>query len=121
MKLGNTEQALDLVADGTLLFVGGDDERALGKIEAALALDGECFEGWLAKAEVYYSQRKLDEALEAAERALGINKEDVYIHTTLSRIWIERGEKEKAEHHGLQARRLGWKEYIRKGKRVCKT
>jgi len=30
----------------------------------------------------------------------------------LSRIWVEKGDKEKAEHHGAQARMLGWKDEI---------
>ena len=58
------------------------------------------------------SESQYDEALTAAEKALKLAPEDIHIHTSLSRIWMERGDK-KAEHHGAQARMLGWKEQLR--------
>jgi hypothetical protein len=37
----------------------------------------------------------------------------VHIHTSLSRIWMELGNKDEAEKHGARARVLGWREQLR--------
>ena len=114
-------EALQLTADATLEYIQGNNKEALSILDQAIALDEACFDAWLAKAEIFYSTRDLNSALAAAEKALEINSQSVLVNTTLSRIWIERGDKKQAEHFSLQARRLGWKEYIQKGKRACKT
>ena len=54
-----------------------------------------------------------EKALEAGKIAVGIKEDDVHIHTTLSRIWMELGDKEEAEKHGARARVLGWKEQLK--------
>ena len=115
------DESLQLTADATLEYIQGDILNALSILDQAIALNDTCFDAWLAKAEIFYSTRDLDSALAAAEKALEINSQSVLINTTLSRIWIERGDKKQAEHFSLQARRFGWKEYIQKGKRACKT
>ena len=55
----------------------------------------------------------LDEALAAAEKGHALRPSDLFINTTLSRIWMERGDKPKAEHHGAQARLLGWGDQLK--------
>ncbi|MCD8483467.1 MAG: tetratricopeptide repeat protein [Verrucomicrobia bacterium] len=106
----------DLIEDATLDFTLGDHEAALKKLDAALEADPQSFAGWHAKAEILFDLRQLDQALEAAEKALALDAQDIHIHTSLSRIWMERGDKAKAEHHGAQARILGWKEQLRSEK-----
>jgi Flp pilus assembly protein TadD len=59
------------------------------------------------------SAKRLDPALAAAERALALRPDDLFIHTTLSRIWMERGDKATAEKHGARARVLGWKDTLK--------
>ena len=49
----------------------------------------------------------------AAEKAAALEPEDIHIHTSLSRIWMERGDKTRAESHGAKARMLGWKEQLK--------
>jgi tetratricopeptide (TPR) repeat protein len=99
----------DLIDEATFEYTLGDHAAALEKLGTALELDPQSFDAWLAKAEVCFDQRALDDALAAGEAALALRPEDVHAHTTLSRIWMERGDKEKAEHHGAQARMMGWK------------
>jgi tetratricopeptide (TPR) repeat protein len=101
--------AQDLVEEATFEFTVGNHDRAIALLAEAIALDADCFSAWLAKAEVHFDQRALDEALDAGEKALALAPDDVLANTTLSRIWMERGEKEKAEHYGAQARLKGWK------------
>lgn len=103
----------DLVDEGTLDFTLGDNEGALKKLNRAVALEPQCFDAWLAMAEVYLSEKAIDEALESAEKAHALNSEELHINTTLSRIWVEKGDKEKAEHFAAQVRMINWKEELK--------
>lgn len=99
----------DLIDEATFAFTQGDHAEALEKLDQALALDPTSFDAWLAKAEIHFDQRALDEALAAANKARALDVEDVHVNTTLSRIWMEKGDKEQAERYGAQARMMGWK------------
>ncbi|MEY4005847.1 MAG: hypothetical protein RLZZ221_1943 [Verrucomicrobiota bacterium] len=63
-------------------------------------------------AEVNLSLRRLDDALASAEKAHALRPNDL-INTTLSRIWVERGDKARAEHFGAQAKIGGWREQLK--------
>lgn len=103
----------DQVDDATLDFTLGDSSAAIAKLRAILEAHPDAFPAWHALTEVYFSEADYDAALEAAEAAHRLNPEDVHINTSLSRIWVERGDKEKAEHFGAQARMLGWKDELK--------
>jgi tetratricopeptide (TPR) repeat protein len=102
-----------LVEAATADYALGDAEAALEKLERATAAAPDAFEAWHALAEVNFSIRRLDAALAAAERAHALQPADLYINTTLSRIWMERGDKARAEHFGAQAKIAGWKDQLR--------
>lgn len=102
-----------LIEEATLDFTLGDADAALQKLDAAIEADAESFDAWHARAEVLYSLRRYDAALQAAERAHALQPDDIHINTSLSRIWLERGNKEKAEHYGARARMLGWKDQLK--------
>jgi len=106
------EELQALVDDASYDFAMGDADAALAKLEEATRRDPELFEAWLSLAEVHLSGRRLDAALAAAERAMGIRPKDLLANATLSRIWMERGDKPKAEHFGAQARMQSWKEEL---------
>ena len=106
-------RALALAEAAAFDFAVGDEAAALTKLAEAVAADPACFEAWLAKAEVHFAQRQLDAALTAGERAAELRPKDIHVHTSLSRIWMERGDKTKAEHHGAQARILGWGDQLK--------
>jgi len=106
------EEIQNLVEEATFDYTMGDNDSALKKIDEALAHDPQCFEAWHAKTEIHFSMRELDRAREAAEKALAIKPEDIHIHTSLSRIHMEKGDKATAEKHGAQARMLGWKDEL---------
>ena len=99
----------EIVDEATFEFTLGNHSNALKLLEEALKLDPDNFDALLALTEVHFDQRALDEALAAGEHALRLKPDDVHIQTSLSRIWMERGNKEKAEHYGAQARLKGWK------------
>ncbi len=106
-------RALALAEAAAFDFAVGDEAAALAKLQAAVAADPDCFEAWLAKAEVHFALRQFDDALAAGERALALRPKDIHVHTSMSRIWMERGDKAKAEHHGAQARILGWGDQLK--------
>lgn len=102
----------NIVEDATFDFTMGDAETGIAKLQAAVKEQPEAFEAWHALCEIFYSEKRYDEALEAAEKAHQLRPDDLFINTSLSRIWLEKGSKEKAEHFGAQARMASWKEQI---------
>jgi Flp pilus assembly protein TadD len=102
-----------LVEEGTFQFSIGDTEGALVTLRKAAAEDPSSFEAWHALAEVCFSARLLDEALVAADKAHALKSDDLFINTTLSRIWMERGDKATAERYGARAKMLSWKEELK--------
>ncbi len=109
----DSRNAETLVEEAIFEFTMGGHDKALALIAEALAADPDSFPAWHAKAEIHFDRRELDAALEAGDRAAAISPDDVHIHTTLSRVWMERGDKTKAEHHGARARVLGWKDQLK--------
>jgi predicted Zn-dependent protease len=109
----NEEEIRSLVDDAIYDSAMGDAEAAVSKLLRATAAAPASFEAWHALAEVNFSLRRLDEALAAGERASALRPQDLFINTTLSRIWMEKGDKAKAEHFGAQARIQGWKDQLR--------
>ena len=110
------KKAIDPIAvveDATFDFTLGENSSAIEKLTGVVAAHPDCFAAWHALTEVYFSERKLDAALEAAQKAFALNDKDIHINTSLSRIWMEKGDKKMAEHFGAQARMLGWKEQLK--------
>lgn len=102
-----------LIEEATADYALGDVALAVEKLNRATAEAPGSFEAWHALAEVHFSQRQLDPALAAAQRAHALRSDDLFINTTMSRIWMERGDKAKAEHFGAQAKIQGWKEQLK--------
>ena len=103
-----------LIEDATADYAMGESDSALQKLARATAAAPESFEAWHALAEVNFSLRRLDAALAAGERAHALQPGDLFINTTLSRIWMERGDKQTAEKYGAQAKILSWKDQLKK-------
>ena len=110
----NEQQIRDTVEDATLDFSIGEDKSAIKKLKKLLEKAPHSYDGWLALTEVQLACGTLEEALAAAEKALALNPDDIHVHTSLSRILVEMGDKDQAEHHGAQARILGWKDELKK-------
>ncbi|HEX3729292.1 MAG TPA: hypothetical protein VHV47_05780 [Opitutaceae bacterium] len=103
------------IEDATFDHAMGDHESAARKLDQIVAQAPASFEAWHALAEVNFSLRRLDAALAAAEKAHALKPADLFINTSLSRIWMEKGDKPKAEHFGAQARIGSWKEQLKEG------
>jgi predicted Zn-dependent protease len=102
-----------LIEDATADYALGEADAALEKLHRATTDAPDCFEAWHALAEVNFSLRRLDPALAAAERAHALRGDDLFINTTLSRIWMERGDKARAEHFGAQAKIGSWRDQLK--------
>jgi predicted Zn-dependent protease len=113
LHLMTQDELQTLVEAATADYAMGDAEAALEKLQRATSAAPDAFAAWHALAEVNFSIRRLDAALAAAERAHALQPADLYINTTLSRIWMERGDKARAEHFGAQAKIAGWKDQLR--------
>jgi Flp pilus assembly protein TadD len=103
----------NLVDDATFDFTLGDHATALEKLSRAVGLAPDAFAAWHALAEINFQLRRFDDALQAAERALTLCPDDLFINTTLSRIWMEKGDKATAEKFGAQAKILSWKDQLK--------
>jgi predicted Zn-dependent protease len=102
-----------LIEDATFDHATGDEEAALAKLARATEAAPGSFEAWHAMAEINFSLKRFDAALAAAERAHALRPGDLFINTSLSRIWMEKGDKARAEHFGAQAKIQGWKEQLK--------
>ena len=102
----------ELIEEGILDFTLGDDESALHKLQLAVEIEPESFDAWLALTEIYLSLNRLDEALKAGQSTHKLNPLDVHINTSLSRIWVQKEDKQKAEHFAAQARLAGWRKEL---------
>jgi cytochrome c-type biogenesis protein CcmH/NrfG len=101
------------IEDATFDFSMGDTDGAVKKLRQVVKQEPNSFDGWHALAEVNFDAGRFDEALEAARRAHDLRPDDIFINTSLSRIWMEKGDKAQAEHFGAQARILGWKDQLK--------
>lgn len=109
----NEDDLQALIDDATYDHAMGDTDAALAKLARATEASPTSFAAWHALAEVNFQLRHLDAALAAAEKAHALREDDLFINTTLSRIWMEKGDKPMAEKFGAQAKILGWKDQLK--------
>jgi cytochrome c-type biogenesis protein CcmH/NrfG len=109
----NSSEIQSLIEDATFDYTMGDHDSALAKLQRAVAIAPDSFEAWHALAEIYFSLRRFDDALATAQKAHELRPDDLFINTTLSRVWMEKGDKPMAEKFGAQAKILGWKDQLK--------
>lgn len=107
------EDIQSVVDEATFDYTMGEHDSAIAKLTRALDAEPESFEAWHALAEINFNLRRFDEALVAAERALVLRPDDLFINTTLSRVWMEKGDKATAEKYGAKAKILSWKDQLK--------
>ena len=107
------EELQALVDEATFDYTMSEHDAALAKLKRATEVAADSFTAWHALAEINFSLRRFDAALTAADRALALQPEDLFINTTLSRIWMEKGDKLTAERYGAKAKMLSWKDQLK--------
>ena len=103
----------DQIDDATLDYTLGESGAAIAKLSQLKQTHPESFGVLHALTEIYFSEGDYGAALRTGERALLLCPSDIHINTSLARIWVELGDKDKAEHFGAQARMLAWKEVLK--------
>lgn len=109
----SSDEIQSVVDEATFDFTMGDHEEALAKLNRLVDGHPEAFEAWHALAEINFNLRRFDDALRAAEAALTLRPDDLFINTTLSRVWMEKGDKPMAEKFGAKAKMLSWKDQLK--------
>lgn len=99
---------LNLVEEATLAYSLGEVERAASMLDDVTRSSPNCFEAWHALTEVRFSLRDMKAALRAGEQGLRLRPDDLHLNVSLSRVWAELGDKDRAEDYGGKARVLGW-------------
>src|SRR5882672_4605226 len=96
--------------DAMFAFSQGDYDTAIATLKSLLTTEPSHFDAQLALGMAHY--RKGDYAMAIAEghKAETLRPKEQLVHTNLSLFYMKAGDKQKAEHHGLQARIAGWRE-----------
>jgi Flp pilus assembly protein TadD len=102
-----------LIEEATFDYTMGETEPALTKLARVTTAAPTAFAAWHALAEINFSLRRFDAALIAAQQAHALQPADLFINTTLSRIWMEKGDKATAEKFGAQAKIQSWKDQLK--------
>ncbi len=93
-------------------FSQGDYAATITSLEDLLAQDPNNFEAQLALGMAYCRAGDLDAALVEGHKAEAMRPRDQLAHTNLSLFYVKKGDKTKAEHHGLQSKIASWKDNL---------
>jgi len=96
--------------DAMFDFSQAEYDAAITKLRNLLEAHPDHFEAQLALGMAWY--RKGDYAIAIAEghKAERLKPTEQLVHTNLSLFYMKAGDKQTAEHHGLQARIAGWRD-----------
>ena len=96
--------------DAMFDFSRGDFDGAIAKLKAVLAADPAHFDAQLALGMAHYRKGDYAAAIAEGHKAEQLRPREQLVHTNLSLFYMKAGDKQKAEHHGLQAKIESWRE-----------
>ena len=82
---------------------------AIARLKAVLAADPAHFDAQLALGMAYYRRGDYAAAIAEGHKAEQLRPREQLVHTNLSLFYMKAGDKQKAEHHGLQAKIESWR------------
>ena len=85
-------------------------DAAIAKLTALLAEEPAHFDAQLALGMAHYRKGDFATAIAEGHKAGKLRPQEQLVHTNLSLFYMKAGDKQAAEHHGLQARIAGWRE-----------
>jgi len=111
----------ELYMEGLDRFAEEDYIGAVDWFRKATAADPSYIDAWHGIARACFEGREtnpelLDTAIGAAEKIVELDPDDVTGYSTLSQIYVWKGDKETAEMWGGKARIAGWKQQLRRDK-----
>ncbi|MCP4869169.1 MAG: hypothetical protein GY898_10680 [Proteobacteria bacterium] len=111
----------ELYMEGLDRFADEDYAGAVEWFKKAAATDPTYLDAYHGIARACFEGREedpslLDSAIEAALKIVELDPDDVTAYSTLSQIYVWKGDKDTAEHWGGKARVAGWKQQLRRDK-----
>lgn len=98
--------------EAMLDFSQGDLDTAIRKFKVILDRNPGYFDAQLALGMAYYRQGNYAAAIAEGHKAEQLKPKEQLAHTNLSLFYMKSGNKQAAEHHGLQARIAAWKDNL---------
>ena len=95
--------------DAMFAFSQADYRKAVDLLDGVLRSHPDQFDALTALSMTHCRLGNLDEALKLGLKAEKLRPHDALVHTNLSLFYVKMGDKEKAEHHGLQAKIASWR------------
>jgi len=107
----------ELYMEGLDRFADGGYAAAIEWFRKAADADPSYLDAYHGIARACFEGREedpslLDAAIEAALKIVELDPDDVTAYSTLSQIYVWKGDKETAEHWGGKARVAGWKQQL---------
>src|ERR1044071_2186213 len=96
--------------DAMFDFSRGGFDAAIVKMRALLAADPAHFDAQLSLGMALYRKGDYTAAIAEGHKAEQLRPKEQLVHTNLSLFYMKAGDKQKAEHHGLQARIASWRD-----------
>ena len=87
----------------------GNVDQCIAELRAILVDYPDCLDAQLALGNAHLRKEELQEALQETLKAVEMEPENQMAQMNLSIIYMRMGDKEKAEHHALQAKLIYWK------------
>jgi len=108
----------DLYMEALDLFAEEKWQDSVAAFRKTLSVDSEYVDAYHGIARACFEAREdhpelLDEAIEAAKKIVDLEPDDVTAYSTLSQIYVWKGDKDTAEMWGAKARVAGWKDQLR--------
>ena len=88
----------------------GEYDSCIEKLNTLLTAAPEHFDARLALGMAYYRKGDYATAIAEGHKAEQLRPKEQLVHTNLSLFYMKAGDKQKAEHHGLQARIASWRD-----------
>ncbi|MEE2830360.1 MAG: tetratricopeptide repeat protein [Myxococcota bacterium] len=111
----------DLYMEALDQFAEEDYVGAVKSFQAVVEQDPDYIDAYHGIARACFEAREehpelLEAAVEAAEKIVAIDPDDVTAYSTLSQIYVWKGDKDTAEMWGGKARVAGWKQQLKRDK-----
>jgi tetratricopeptide (TPR) repeat protein len=100
----------DQFDEATYAFSQGDYDAAAKGFEAILLVDNNHFDARMSYSMTLCRLGELDRAIQEGHKVERMRPDDQMVHTNLSLFYVKIGNKEAAEHHGLQSKIASWKQ-----------
>jgi tetratricopeptide (TPR) repeat protein len=101
---------------GIDFFGEGKLDEAIAEYNRALELEPKFTDALHGLAQAYHAKQDFDRTIEAAQRIVALDPEDILAWTTISRAYQRKGMIPQAEEAGNKARVLGWKKQLQEQK-----